>query len=124
MFIIASIKRQTMANKTKLPIPVMQALRKLGQDISDARRRRRITMALMAERAGISRATLSKIEKGNPATAIHGYAAVIFVLGMTGRLKDLMDANYDLVGRGLEEERLPKRVRLSTSIQWRGDDDE
>ncbi len=124
MFIIANIKRREMPSKTKLPIPVMKALRKLGQDLSDARRRRRITMALMAERAGISRATLWKIEKGNPATAMHGYAAVLFVLGMTERLKDLVDASYDLVGRALEEERLPKRVRLSPSIQERGDDDE
>ena len=47
-----------------LPIPVRRALRKLGQDIKDARKRRRIPMALLAERARISRATLTKVEKG------------------------------------------------------------
>ena len=40
---------------TMLPIPVQRALRKLGQDISSARRRRRIPMPLMAERAGMTR---------------------------------------------------------------------
>lgn len=98
--------------KSSLPIPVIKALRKLGQDICDARRRRRIPMALMAERTGISRITLSKIEKGDPNTALKGYALVLFVLGMTNRLNDLADASNDLTGRHLEEERLPKRIRL------------
>ena len=105
-----------MGHKTKLPIPVLKALRKLGQDISDARRRRRITMELMAERAGIVRTTLGKIEKGSATVSMGGYASVLFVLGMTDRLNDLVDANHDLTGRILEEEHLPKRVRLRQSI--------
>jgi transcriptional regulator with XRE-family HTH domain len=101
-----------MAKKTNLPIPVQKALRKLGQDISDSRRRRRIPMALMTERAGISRATLGKIEKGDPSVSLGGYASVLFALGLTDRLGDLADANHDVVGRRLEEENLPKRIRL------------
>jgi len=106
------LKRHKMAKKTNLPIPVQKALRKLGQDISDSRRRRRIPMALMTERAGMSRATLGKIEKGDPSVSLAGYAAVLFVLGLTDRLGDLADANHDVVGRRLEEENLPKRIRL------------
>ena len=41
------------------PLPVTRAMRKLGQDIRDARLRRRITMAVMAERASITRTTLT-----------------------------------------------------------------
>lgn len=74
---------------TNLPIPVIKALRKLGQDINDARRRRRITIALMAERADLSRATIGKIEHGDPTTSMGGYASVLSVLGMEGRLSDL-----------------------------------
>jgi DNA-binding XRE family transcriptional regulator len=95
-----------------LPIPVTRALRKLGQDLRDARRRRRIPSALAAERAGISRATLVKIEKGHPGVAMGSYATVLFVLGMTDRLTDLADARNDLRGLQLEEERLPQRIRL------------
>ncbi|MAX25311.1 MAG: hypothetical protein CMJ19_12495 [Phycisphaeraceae bacterium] len=102
-----------MLSNPHLPIPVQKALRKLGQDICDARRRRRIPMALMAERAGMARTTLSKIEKGDPGVSLGGYASVLFVLGLTERLHDLVDANHDLVGRQLEEESLPKRIRLS-----------
>ena len=54
-------------SKTQLdlmvPIPVRRALRKLGQDIRDAKLRRRIPTAVMAERASISRTTLNKIER-------------------------------------------------------------
>ncbi len=102
-----------MKSKPTLPIPLIKALRKMGQDISDARRRRRIKMELMAHRAGISRGTLAKIEKGDPATSIGGYALVLFALGMTNRISDLVDANHDLTGRQLEEENLPQRIRHS-----------
>lgn len=95
-----------------LPLPVINALKNLGLGISDARKRRRITTKLMAERAGLSRATIQKIEKGEPATSIASYASVLFVLDMTNQLSDLMDAKHDLIGRQLDEERLPQRVRL------------
>ena len=99
--------------KTHLPLPVLRALNKLGADISDARRRRRITLSLLAERAGISRGTMSKIEKGDATTALGSYACVLFALGMHDRLADLVDARHDLTGRQLEDERLPKRVRTA-----------
>ena len=95
-----------------LPIPVVRALRKLGQDINDARRRRRITIALMAERANLSRTTIGKIEKGDKTASIGGYASVLFVLGMEKRLSELVDSVHDLVGRRLEDENLPQRIRL------------
>lgn len=97
---------------THLPVPVIKALRKLGQDIKDARRRRRITVELMAQRAGLSRSTIGKIEKGDPTASMGGYGAVLFVLGMEKRLGDLVDSMHDLVGRRLEDENLPQRVRI------------
>ena len=97
---------------TNLPIPVIKALRKLGQDINDARRRRRITIELMAERAGLSRSTIGKIEKGDPTASMGSYGAVLFILGMEKRLSDLVDSMHDLVGRRLEDENLPKRIRI------------
>lgn len=103
-----------MKNIANLPIPVIRALRKVGQDINDARRRRRITIELMAKRAGLSRATIGKIEKGDPTTSLGGYASVLFVLGMEGRLSDLVDSAHDLIGRRLEDEKLPQRIRTPT----------
>ncbi len=93
-----------------IPLPVARALRKLGHDIKDARRRRRIPAEIAAQRASISRTTLVKIEKGEPGVAIGNYATVLFMLGMTQRLSDLADAKTDSVGLQLEEEHLPQRI--------------
>jgi hypothetical protein len=93
-----------------LPVPVARALRKLGHDIRDARRRRRIPAEIAAARASISRTTLVKIEKGEPGVAIGSYAIVLFVLGLTDRLADLADPRNDAVGLQLEEEHLPQRI--------------
>ena len=97
-----------------LPVPVRRALRKLGNDIRDARRRRRIPTAVMAERALISRPTLEKVEKGDPAVSLGIYATVLFVLGMVDRLAHLADASKDAVGLELEGEHLPERIHLSS----------
>lgn len=93
------------------PIPVRRALRKLGQDICDARRRRRIPTAVMAERASISRTTLNKVEKGDPGVSLGNYANVLFVLGLAERLGDLADVKTDTVGLELIDACLPQRIR-------------
>ena len=93
-----------------LPIPLKTAIRQFGGDLRDARLRRRIPAALMAERAGISRTTLLKVEKGDPGVAVATYATVLFVLGMLDRLVELARSRNDEVGLALEEERLPKRI--------------
>ena len=95
----------------RLPIPVKRVLRKLGHDIRDARRRRRIPVALAAQRAAISRSTLLKIEKGDRGVAIGIYATVLFVLGMVDRLADVADPRHDALGLQLAEEQLPQRIR-------------
>src|SRR5215472_18252044 len=94
-----------------LPIPVSRALRKVGHDIKDARRRRRLPMAIVTQRASISEPTLIRIERGDPKVAMGSYATVLFVLGMADRLADLVDPKNDPVGLQLEEENLPKRIR-------------
>lgn len=89
-----------------------RALRLLGVNLRDARRRRRIPTALMAERVGVTRATLAKAEKGDAAVSMGVYASILFVLGFVDRLADLGDFRHDEVGMALEEERLPQRIRL------------
>jgi DNA-binding XRE family transcriptional regulator len=95
-----------------LPIPVKNAMRKLGSDIRDARLRRRIPVAVMAQRAFISRTTLVKLEKGDPGVAMGTYAAVLFALGMIDKLRELASARSDEVGLALDEQRLPKRIEI------------
>lgn len=94
-----------------LPLPVRKALRKLGADIRDARRRRRIPAELLAQRAMTSHVTLIKVERGDPGVSLGIYANVLYVLGLIDRLAGIADASADEVGLALEEERLPERVR-------------
>src|SRR5271165_6340767 len=113
MAIVMDVIKKEARKRSPLPVPVIRALRKLGHDIRDARRRRRIPVTILAERASISRMTLNKIEKGDAGVYIGNYATVLFALGMIERLADLADPTHDAVGRELEEERLPERIRLS-----------
>jgi len=93
-----------------LPLPVRRVLGKIGSDIKDARRRRRISTITMARRAMISRTTLTKVEQGDPSVALGIYATVLFALGMTDRLAEIADASHDSAGLDLESEQLPKRI--------------
>ena len=99
-------------NDYRLPLPVRRALRKLGRDIRDARLRRRIPMAVVAERASTTRKTVMRIEKGDPGVSTGRLASVLFVLGLSDRLGEVADVRQDAQGLALEEERLPQRVRL------------
>ncbi len=111
---------RTSRSSIALPLPVRRVLRKLGHDIKDARRRRRIPTAILAERASISRATLVKIEKGDPSVALGLYATVLFALNLADRLADLADVKHDAVGLQLEEENLPQRIRVGRTKGARG----
>ncbi len=94
---------------------VRKALAKLGGDIRDARRRRRLTMAVVAERAFTSRSTLQRVEAGDPAVSIGIYAAVLQALGLLVGLGELADPSVDQVGQALANESLPQRVRMKST---------
>ena len=99
------------------PAPVLRAIAKLGDDVRDARRRRRIPMALLAERASISRTTLANIERGDPGVSLGNCARALFSLGLVDRLANLADARHDETGLAVEREQLPQRVRQRKN--WR-----
>jgi transcriptional regulator with XRE-family HTH domain len=93
-----------------LPLAVRRALAQLGADIQRARKRRRLTTAIVAERANISRPTLGRVERGDPAVSLGIYATVLWVLGLDDRLAKIAASEADLVGIALQDERLPQRV--------------
>lgn len=97
-----------------LPAPVKRSLAKLGSDLATARRKRGLTVAAVAERMGVSKGTYLRVEKGDPSVMLGIYAMALFVLGFGDALRDLADASKDDVGLMLDEERLPKRVRMKS----------
>jgi transcriptional regulator with XRE-family HTH domain len=93
-----------------IPMPVRGLLKKLGEDIAEARKRRRISTTTMSERARVSRPTLRRIEHGDPKVSFGIVATVLFVLGLHSRLSDLADASQDRLGLDLQSEALPQRI--------------
>lgn len=73
----------------------------LGERLRLARKRRRITAVLMAERVGISRDTLNRVEKGDAAVSLGTYLRVLRVLGLDGDLDRI--AADDVLGRKLQD---------------------
>jgi len=102
--------------QSALPLPVRRALKKLGADISVARRRRGIGTELLSERAFINRKSLARVERGDAGVSMGIYASVLFALGMAERLGDLADIADDPLGRSLAEEQLPKRIRRAALV--------
>ncbi len=99
-----------MKMKPYIPLPVLRSLKKLGLDINEARRRRRISIDLMALRVDVCKNTIIKIEKGNPNVSMRAYAIALYCVGMNQRLYELADVTFDTTGLDLESERLPKRI--------------
>lgn len=77
-----------------LPPSTQQVLGKMGANIKKARLRRNIKAEILAEKAQISKSTLSAIEKGVSTVSIGAYAAVLCSLGM--------DKDFELIA--LDEE--------------------
>jgi len=98
-----------------LPAALRRSLSKFGHDLAVARRKRHLTVAMMAERTGLAKSTYGRLEKGDPVVAMGAYAMALFVLGFGEALGDLADARRDEAGLLLDEERLPKRVRKKTA---------
>jgi len=91
-----------------------RALKKLGIDIRDARKHRRLTMSIVADRAATSRQTLSRVEAGDPSVSMGIYAAVLQALGLLEGLANIADPAIDIIGQDLSSSHLPKRVRVKT----------
>jgi transcriptional regulator with XRE-family HTH domain len=81
----------------------------LGENIHLARLRRKLSAEQLAERAGISRLTILRIEKGSPVVSIGNYLQALFVLGLEKDLEQV--ASSDPLGRKLQDANLKTGVR-------------
>lgn len=96
-------------------MPVDRTLKKLGRDLSLARRRRNLSQDMLAERLGTSVSTIRRMEDGHPGIAIQYVARAMQVFGELDRLNNLIDTAKDDIGLVMMDERLPVRVRKPRS---------
>jgi len=101
-----------MAKRTPVLLPwVERTLIDLGERIRLARLRRNISAQLLADRAGISRQTLSTLENGSGSVSLATFIQVLFVLGLEKDLEEV--AKDDVLGRKLQDLNLPTRRRAT-----------
>lgn len=94
----------------RTPIPVVRALRQLGTSVATTRKLQGITSAQLADRAGVSRSTLSALENG-ASTSSEALLRVLRSLGIMDTMVDSLDPYSTDVGKLRMDEALPKRVR-------------
>ena len=107
-----------MPGKKILLLPkAKRILAEVGENIKLARLRRKLSSEQVAERANISRPTLSSIEKGSAGVSIGSYLQVLMVMGLQNDMLAL--AKDDELGRKLQDanmktrKRAPKRTKKS-----------
>lgn len=81
----------------------------MGENIKLARLRRKLTMDQVSERAGISRPTLSSLEKGSPSISLGIILQVLVVLGLEKDI--LLLADDDVLGRKIQDADLTVKER-------------
>lgn len=79
-------------------------LTQLGENIRIAIKRRGFTQTLIAERTGLSRLTIRRIERGDSSVSIGHYVAVLSVLGLADDIAIV--ASDDELGRKLQDIKL------------------
>ncbi len=95
---------------SRTPIAVASGLRRIGEELAVWRRLRRLTAAQVADRAGVSRHTVMRIENGQGAS-LENVLRVARALGVLDTLIMGLDPYATDVGRLRSEEALPERVR-------------
>lgn len=88
---------------------IARLLAGVGDNIRKARLRRAHSLETVAERAGITRKTLSRVERGDPAVALGIYARVLQALRLENDLAAI--AVDDVLGRKLQDLNLEPRSR-------------
>lgn len=99
-----------MSRKSIILLPKnKKLLQAVGENIKLARLRRKLTMDQVSERAGISRPTLSSLEKGSPSISLGIILQVLLVLGLEKDI--LLLADDDVLGRKIQDADLTVKER-------------
>ncbi len=102
-----------MSIKRTLPAEVAARVREIGYRVRLARARRGMSIAEVADKAGINRNTLNALELGKSGIALGAYVTVLWALGLDKTLDGVAHPDADIHGKTLEASRLPARVRKS-----------
>lgn len=95
-----------------MPLPVERALVAAGDDLALARRRRGLSTSSMAERAGISKTTLYRLEQGDPGVSWGAVVRVLNILNLLPEFNEALNTTNDALGLALMNKAVAKRIRV------------
>lgn len=105
-------KRSSVAPSARpTPARVARALRETGDGLAAWRKLQGLTQAQLADRAGVNRKTVMRLERGDGGVSTENLYRVLRVLGILDRATQAVDPLQTDVGRMRADERLPQRVR-------------
>ena len=100
-------------DQTIYPYEVTDRLRVYGERIRLARTRRRWCQAELAERMGVERRTVSRLEQGKSGVCLGAFLDALWILGLWDTSQAVADPAADPVGIFMEQQQAPARVRRS-----------
>jgi transcriptional regulator with XRE-family HTH domain len=109
-------KQNNRGSAKPVPPPVRRTLRDVARDVAVWRKLRGLTQAQLADRAGVSRDTLVRLEGGDGGVSIENLLRILRGLGVLDSVHQALDPYESDIGRLRSEERLPQRVRPRSLI--------
>jgi transcriptional regulator with XRE-family HTH domain len=109
--------------KTAFPPEVTRVLKELGEGLKVARQRRRQSQMDFSERLMISRATLQRMERGDPTVALGAWVTAAWLLGRLSDLQVVFNPDHDDTGKRLERQYLPRRGGHPSKLKVKLDTD-
>ena len=95
----------------RVPLPVRRALRTLAESIGTWRKLRGLTQAQLADRAGVSRGVVQRVEAADGGASIENLLRILRALGIQDHLTQALDPFASDIGRLRSGQELPRRVR-------------
>lgn len=93
------------------PSPVRRSLRQIAEDLATWRKLRGLTQAQLADRAGVHRDTIGRLERGDGGVSLENVLRVLRGLGILDGVTRALDPYESDIGRLRANEHLPQRVR-------------
>jgi transcriptional regulator with XRE-family HTH domain len=93
------------------PPAIRRAEREIAQHVVTWRKLRGLTQSQLAERAGVSRDTVRRVESAENGVTVQSLLRVLRSLGVLENVERALDPLSSEIGRLRAEERLPQRVR-------------
>lgn len=97
--------------KRPVPMATRLAARRIGENLSTWRRLYGLSSQQVAERAAVSRSTVSRLENGDPTVSFATFLNVCRAVGILDAISAATDPYETDLGRARADTAIPQRIR-------------